>query len=175
EVMRMGALSAHDLGKARGKLARRVMALGHKNVFLVDGDEIYCKETLNYMLENDFPDERCCVFTCEIALDEDEDGNIWEMSNMKSVPAIFRATEEWRGIYPFESPKIFDDKGPFYYYNIPEGYRYHSAHVHRLRRSEYDGSVTGRVAKQKQFCLANIPSIKRTIPFDMAAWTGQGA
>jgi hypothetical protein len=169
EVIEWGPLDMETLGRARGELGKVAHGKGYAWTMLVDGDELYCRATLQMIRETLIPEGRLLGFTTSKMLDRAEDGSLWELDEQAGRTAVHPALTEYVGPYPFEAQKLFGRPETFFYFAAPPGYRYHCVHLHRLARSSRDADVAYRVAKQKQFCMMD-QTIARTRPFDLADW-----
>jgi glycosyltransferase involved in cell wall biosynthesis len=169
-VIQYGRKNPAELGQVRYRVARHAMEYGKTHAWLVDGDHLYSESAIRWVLDQKWPDGRFLGFVTMLSLDQDEQGQLWEMADLFSYPPIYPINEKWHGDYPFEVPLAIDDPNLYHYFSTPPDHRYHAVHLHRLRRSPHDKSVFLREQKQKQFCMADKP-IERTVRFDLESWT----
>lgn len=171
-----GVLSMADVGKVRPWLGAIARDLGARFIFLVDGDEVYNEAALLHVAREPMPRDKTLGFTCGGSVDE-QDGQMFELEErllMNGRTALIRADDTWTGAYPFEGPSDFNNKANFYYFSVPDGYRYHYLHVHRCLRSSRDADVPYRVEKQKQFSMQDRGAVGLGRPVNYAEWIGGG-
>lgn len=109
-------------------------------------------------------------FVKMLSIDQETNLDLWEMNDLFNRHSVSPVSSVWRGTYPYDVPSSYDDPSKYFYYPLPDGFRYHAVHLHRLQRSRFDYNVVKRIEKQKLFCLKDLP-IKRTIPFSILEWT----
>lgn len=170
EVLRLGPLSARELGQTRRKLGRHARQnIGSDWIMQVDGDELYHPEALAYLAQQEIPAGKQAGFTTLVSLDADQDGQLWEMEDIFARLAILPADVAWTGDYPFEVPVVFEHPPLFWYADLPESWRYHGVHLHRLERSPQDDAVMLRRDKRFQFSMVD-RIVRRTRPWDREGW-----
>ena len=164
-LIEYGALTMREVGQCRAWLANEAKILGYKWAFLVDGDELYDWEALEFIAGQTMPPEARLGYTSLVNVDEGDAGEFWLMNNAFGRMAVFPTDAVWRGEYPFESPVLYGDaiQNPKlnHYLAVPPGRVWHGYHLHRSRRSGADAAVYLREQKQKQFCMQDIPGVKR--------------
>lgn len=177
EVLELGELSPQELGQARRHLGKLAARRGCRWIFQVDGDELYHPSTLRHITSQPIPQERIAGFTSMLTVDGDYQGDkllaLYELDDLFSRLALIPATCKWNGEYPFEAPAVFAEPEAYFYFNLPQGFRYHAIHLHRLIRSPHDSEVFLRQQKRFQFAMQD-KQIARLGPFDLDAWLQAG-
>lgn len=174
QIIQYGRQSQAQLTDIRQQLGLRAHALGAPWQLLCDGDELYSVPTLEALVAEELPAHARTGFTKMVTLDEDENGNLWEMADRFDRQALLPSDCRWMGTYPFDVPDVFNYPAGFFYFTEPAGFRYHALHLHRLVRSGYDDEVLLRLYKRKRFGLQEL-SIPRTVPFNMTEWRALSA
>lgn len=172
-VVEYGPLTMDKVGKVRQWLAGYVKNAGYQYAWMVDGDELYYPEAMEFILRHGPSDEMTMGFSQLVSVDLDSEGNFWRMDDVYSRTAIWHVDDKWNGDYPFESPACMAEDGSRWkYYPIdkPEERNWHGYHLHRLARSPKDGEVYLRVQKQYQFCMADMESVHRVEKVDLSWW-----
>ena len=170
DILQLGPQTPEKLGLVRKTLSDWAALLGAEWIMVVDGDELYSREALLSIKNAEMPTGAELGFTLMLSIDEDEQGNFWELADLFSRACINRADVGWKGVYPFEAPEVWlSGKNRYHYFEVPAGLPYHGVHLHRLRRSGSDSEVYIRQQKQKQFCMRDI-QVARRGHFDMTKW-----
>jgi hypothetical protein len=142
------------LGQVRKDMAKRALGMGFEWGFLVDGDELYHPEALRLFLDRGMPEGKKLGYSKLLTIDQDEQGQMWETSDVYDRTLVFRLDDGWSGDYPYEFPVAFADQSSYHYYNeFPVGLKIHGYHLHRLRRSKHDEWVYLRRKKQMLFAM----------------------
>jgi glycosyltransferase involved in cell wall biosynthesis len=154
-IWRYKNLSLRQVGLVRQEVGKQAHTMfGSEWMFMVDGDEYYYPQALEYIDANPMPPGKRMGFARHVTVDQDENGDFWEMSDYFSRTAIFPIMDKWVGEYPWEMPESFNmDKEYFHYWPVPTPLRTHALHLHRLTRSSKDADVPYRLQKQKQFSM----------------------
>jgi glycosyltransferase involved in cell wall biosynthesis len=169
-VIEYGVLRPPELGQCREKMGRWAQTNGYDWVCMVDGDELYNAAALRHAVDQWMPEGKKLGYTLLQSIEKDDAGNYWWMNDRYSRTCIYPSGTKFNGEYPFESPDVFRHPALYHYWVPPPGIPVHGAHLHRLDRSPRDSQVFMRLAKQKQYALANRPDIGRVAPFDWQAF-----
>lgn len=170
EIVQYGECGNAALTATRQDLSDRVRHAGAAWQLLCDGDELYSVATLQSIVAQPSPPATGTGFIGMLSLDEDETtGAIWALDDVFSRQAILPVPTIYGGVYPFDAPDSFGRPAGFYYYQLPEGFRWHALHLHRLWRSAHDQEVTLRTLKRQQFSMQD-KMVPRTERFDLATW-----
>ena len=173
KVVEYGPLTMDKVGKVRQWLAGYVKKAGYQYAWMVDGDELYHAEAMEFILKQGPIAGMTMGFTQFVSVDVDDNGKFWLMGDVYSRTSIYHVDDRWSGVYPFESPACMaENGGRWKYYPIdnPSERNWHGYHLHRLVRSPLDGDVHLRVQKRYQFCMRDNDNVKRTHPVDLSAW-----
>ena len=152
-----GMMRPRDLAQVRWHLAQKARSHGYEWAMMVDGDELYTVEGLRQIVGQQMQAGKRLGYTVLISVDRDEKGQFWLMDDKYNRTAVFRTDEPWVGEYPFEGVKTFWQPETFQYFDGD----LHGYNLHRLVRSPMDGDVYMRSEKRLQYCLADMPQIKR--------------
>ncbi len=158
-VTRFGEMTPRQLGQVRKWLCDQARALGYAWALQVDGDELWSQAALRLMQAQEMPAGKRLGFTTMVSVDWHA-GALWEMADQFNRLVVFPTEDEWSGDYPFEWPmswKAMSEGADIgHYFPLPEGWRHHGLHLHRLDRSPLDAEVYRRVEKQKQFSMRTV-------------------
>lgn len=158
-VLKYLALRPDRVGHLRGEMQRFAKQVGATHVMLVDGDELYPTEYLEYIYSNPMPESAPCGFTTGVEVCELDNGELWLMNATKNRDAVFSVDSQWHGVYPFEAHTEFDrDPSKNYYWPSPDP-KFRFYHLHNVRRSRFDGDVHMRLTKKGLFSMQKRPDI----------------
>ena len=165
-LLEYGPLQPNQIGVLRGDLQAVAKAeFGAIYCLLDDGDELYPRDYLRFMVANLPPDDTMGGFTYGVECTELDNGELWTLGLKGetvgvSRHALFSVDSKWSGVYPFESPDTFVAGHPKNYYWKSENPRHHFWHLHQCRRSSKDADVHLRVQKRYQFSMRECPEIQ---------------
>lgn len=153
-VVEKGQSDEYQVGGYRNEMNRMA-----KNpwTMIVDGDELYSVETLLEIEKYDIPEGKQLGFTRMCSVDWKEPHGYVLIADMFNRVAFHPRTATYKGVYPFESPHLFDEPNKFFY--VPtEGFAFH---LHRLNRSPKDDEVYLRKDKQFKYSMqdAQLPIV----------------
>jgi glycosyltransferase involved in cell wall biosynthesis len=167
-----GIITMKELGQVRADLGKEARRLGAEYIFLCDADELYNEFALFHISRESMAQGKTLGYTAGVSIEEVA-GTYYEVAQPLGLcgrTAVIRADDVWKGDYPFESPSDNGRPERFYYFTIPQGFRYHHLHLHRLVRSSRDADVQYRVQKRFQFCMQDLGPITLGPVIDMDQW-----
>lgn len=149
----MGEMTPSLLGLARNVLFGYARDMSAEFVFIVDGDELYLPDQMEFLGKQSMPEGKKIGFTTLLDLDE-EGEEVWALNNRFNRLAVHSPNWRYVGEYPFESPIGWtDDPSCYHYFPIFNNGIEHGYHLHRLNRSPVDYQVYMRKEKQYKFSL----------------------